>query len=289
MDLSVVIVTWNSGDYLSDCLGSIQGQQSDLTTEVIVVDNASSDGTVEMVRKEFPDVHLLVNTQNLGYTRACNIGLQRTTGRLVLILNPDTRLQSGSLSRMIDYFQDHPQLGVLGPQLLNPDGSIQPSCRRFPSYRLMFWEFTGLSTLFPKHPVFGAWRMGSFDHEEIRSVDQPMGACLLLRREALDQVGFMDERFEMFFNDVDLCRRLASAGWDIVFFPLARVVHDAGSHVRRARYRMLLTSHKDCLRYFRKIRRDPLDELNSVLLGLGLFLALGPRFLLSFLHRLLTS
>jgi len=286
MDLSVVIVTWNSRGYLSDCLESIRSQEGDLATEIIVVDNASSDGTPELVRERFPHAHLIINSDNLGYTRACNLGLQRASGRLVLILNPDTRLQPGSLGLMIDYLGDHPGVGVLGPQLLNPDGSIQPSCRRFPSYRLMLWEFTGLSRLFPEHPVFGAWRMGDFDHRETRPVDQPMGACLLLRREALDRVGLMDERFEMFFNDVDLCRRLTAAGWKIVFFPLARVVHDAGSHVRRVRYRMILTSHKDCLRYFRKVRRGLLDELDSVLLGLGLLISFVPRVLLSFLRRL---
>jgi hypothetical protein len=127
--------------------------------------------------------------------------------------------------------------------------------------------------------------MGDFDHRQTRSVDQPMGACLLLRREAIGQTGLMDERFKMFFNDVDLCRRLRAAGWDVVFFPDARVIHDAGSHVRRNRYRMILTSHKDCLRYFRKVRRGPLDELNSVLLGCALFLSLVPRFLIGCLRR----
>ena len=285
MDLSVVVVTWNSRAYISDCLESIRCQQNDLAIELIVVDNASTDDTAKIVQQRFPEAQLFINARNLGYTRASNIGFERASGRYILVLNPDTRLKPGSLERMIEYIGEHPRVGALGPQLLNPDGSLQPSCRRFPSYRLMLWEFTGLSRLFPRHPVFGAWRMGSFDHREIRSVDQPMGACLLLRREALDAVGFMDERFEMFFNDVDLCRRLASAGWDIIFFPQAQVVHDAGSHVRRERYRMILTSHRDCLSYFRKVRRGPLDGLFLVLLRSGLFISIAPRFLYGFLHR----
>ena len=285
MDLSVVIVTWNSSAYLADCLESVRSQQGDLTTEIIVIDNASSDDTREIIRQKYPGVNLIVNEQNIGYTRACNLGLKESAGKFVLLLNPDTRLESGSLPRMVEYTVEHSRVGALGPQLLNPDGSIQPSCRRFPNYRLMLWEFTGISKLFPKSPVFGAWRMGDFDHRQTRPVNQPMGACLLLRREALDRVGLMDERFEMFFNDVDLCRRLVSAGWDIIFFPPARVVHDAGSHVRRARYRMILTSHKDCLRYFRKVRRGPMDEINSILLGCGLFLSLVPRLLFRFLHH----
>jgi GT2 family glycosyltransferase len=289
MDLSIVVVTWNSSEYIAGCLSPVESQQGGLTTEIIVVDNASSDGTAGIVRKRFPHAHLIVNAENLGFTRACNLGLKKAAGRFVLVLNPDTSMRPGALMKMVEYIDGHPRAGALGPQLLNPDGSIQPSCRRFPSYRLMLWEFTGLSKLFPDHPVFGAWRMGSFDHREIRTVDQPMGACLLLRREALDQIGLMDERFTMFFNDVDLCRRLSSVGWDIVFLPQARVIHDAGSHVRRARYRMILTSHQDCLRYFRKIRCGPLDELNSVLLGCGLYLSLAPRFLFTFLRRLLTS
>lgn len=285
MDLSVVTVTWNSSGYLSDCLDSVENQTGDLATEFIVVDNASTDGTTDIIRHKYPGVHLIVNERNLGYTQACNLGLKRAAGRYLLLLNPDTRLQPGALDRMMEYIAGHPGVGAIGPQLLNPDGSLQPSCRRFPSYRLMLWEFTGLSRLFPGHPVFGAWRMGDFDHRQTRSVDQPMGACLLLRREAIGQVGLMDERFVMFFNDVDLCRRLRAAGWDVVFFPDARVIHDAGSHVRRNRYRMILTSHKDCLRYFRKVRRGPLDELNSVLLGCALFLSLVPRFLIGCLRR----
>jgi GT2 family glycosyltransferase len=289
MELSVVIVTWNSTEYISDCLESIRRERGDLTVEVIVVDNGSADGTVEMVRQKFPWARLVMNRHNLGYTRACNLGIEGTSGRYVLLLNPDTVMQPGSLPRMIQYMDEHPRLGALGPQLLYPDGSIQFSCRQFPSYGLMFWEFTGFSMLFPKSHVFGAWRMGFFDHQQIRSVDQPMGACLLLRHTALREVGLLDERFEMFFNDVDLCRRLSSSGWGIVFFPGARVIHDAGSHVRRAYHRMIIASHKDCFRYFRKYHRGLLDELNLLILGCGLSISLPPRLLMSFLRGMLIS
>lgn len=289
MNLSVVIVTWNSAQYICDCLGSIRREQGDLTVEVIVVDNGSTDGTAEMIRQHFSWARLVVNRHNLGYTRACNLGIEKSSGRYLLLLNPDTVMQPGSLLKMLRYMDEHPRTGALGPQLLYPDGRIQPSCRRFPNYRMMLWEFIGLSRLFPGSPVFGAWRMGSFDHQRTRSVDQPMGACLLLRRPALEEVGSLDERFEMFFNDVDLCRRLSSSGWDIIFFAGVRVTHDAGSHVRRAHGRMIITSHKDCIRYFRKYRHGLLDELNSIVLGCGLYISLPPRLLISFLLRLPAS
>jgi GT2 family glycosyltransferase len=281
MDLSVIIVTWNSENHIEACLASIAREKSTLTMEVIVVDNGSGDNTMEIIQRHFPWVRLLKNKGNLGFTRACNAGLRAAQGKHLLLLNPDTVVMPGSLQGMMDYLEETPRAGAVGPQLLYSHGGIQPSCRQFPTYRLMLWEFLGLRWLFPHSHLFGAWRMGYFDHNHLRSVDQPMGACLFLRGSALHQIGLLDERFGMFFSDVDLCRRLKLEDWDIVFYPTARVVHDAGSHVRRARGRMIVTSHQDCYRYFRKYRRSASDHLSCWLLGCGLILALPPRLLLS--------
>ena len=279
MTLSVVIVTWNSQDHIASCLASLQKQAEDLSDEVIVVDNNSQDGTRQIISRDFTSVRVLANERNLGFTRACNRGLAECQGEYVLLLNPDTEVLLGSLNKMVRYMEAHSQVGALGPQLLSPDGRVQPSCRQFPTYRLMLWEFTGLRCLFPRSRIFGAWRMGYFDHRQLRTVDQPMGACLLLRRSVLQEIGFMDDQFEMFFSDVDLCRRVRQAGWKIIFLPLAQVIHRMGASVRRTRGRMVMISHGDCYRYFKKYRRQLLDYPASWALGFGLLLSLPFRFL----------
>jgi GT2 family glycosyltransferase len=250
-----------------------------MSTEVIVVDNASEDETRDIISRDFPTVQVIRNVENLGFTRGCNRGLAECRGQFILLLNPDTEVMPGSLDKMVQYMVTHSHVGGLGPQLLHPDGRLQLSCRQFPTYSLMLWEFSGLSILFPKSRIFGDWRMGYFDHCHLRAVDQPMGACLLIRKSALEEIGVLDEQFKMFFSDVDLCRRLKGAGWEIIFLPTAQVWHDMGSSVQRARGPMLAVSHRDCYRYFKKYRSGPLDYLYSWMLGLGLLLSLPVRAL----------
>ena len=289
MNLSVVIVTWNSQSHITSCLKSLQEQGGGPSTEIIVVDNASEDQTRRIILRDFPEVNLIGNEVNLGFTRACNRGLDECSGEYILLLNPDTELKSGSVEEMIGYMEKHDRTGVLGPQLLFPDGRVQPSCRQFPTYLLMLWEFTGLRSLLPRSRRFGAWRMGYFDHLQIRSVDQPMGACLLIRKSVLDEVGWLDERFEMFFSDVDICRRTKDIGRENIYFPPAQVVHYAGSSVRRARSRMLSTSHRDCLQYFRKYRSGPLDAIRLWLLSLALLMSLPVRFTAAYLKSFFSA
>jgi N-acetylglucosaminyl-diphospho-decaprenol L-rhamnosyltransferase len=279
MTLSVVIVTWNSQDHIASCLASVQKQGRDLSGEIIVVDNNSDDGTREIISRAFPAVRVFAHERNLGFTRACNRGLAECRGEYVLLLNPDTEVMFGSLHKMVQYMEAHSQVGALGPQLLFPDGRVQPSCRQFPSYGFMLWEFTGLRIAFPRSRIFGGWRMGSFDHRQLRTVDQPMGACLLLRRSLVEEIGLLDEQFEMFFSDVDLCRRVKEAGWKIIFLPSAQVVHHVGASVRTMPGRMMPISHGDCYRYFKKYRRRLLDYPASWMLGLGLLLSLPVRVL----------
>lgn len=268
--LSVIIVTWNSSDCIEECLDSLKRESSDL--EVLVVDNNSQDGTQKIVRNKFPWVRLIENPRNLRYAKANNQGIEQSSGEYILFLNPDTRLNSGAISKLMNFIETHREVGALAPQLLHLDLTVQPSCREFPTLKIMAWEFLGLSHLFPKSRTFGRWRMGYFDHMGLREVDQPMGSCLLISRRVLAEVGSFDERFPMFMNDVDLCYRIRKAGWPIIFFPGASVIHRLGESTQRAKPRMIISSHRSICHYFKKHHPAWWNELLGGFLFLTAFI-----------------
>jgi GT2 family glycosyltransferase len=250
--LSVIIVSWNSRDRLTECLTSLGEQVAELSIETWVVDNHSNDGSVDLVREQFPWVNLLVNRENQGFARANNRALSLATGRYVLFLNPDTQLLSDALAVLLRFMDDHPKVGAVGPQVLFPEGSIQPSCRRFPTLATVLWEAVGLDRALPDHPRFGRYLMGDWDHRSLCRVDQPIGACLMVRSSALEQVGQFDDQFFLFFEEVDLCRRLRSAGWEIYFVPEAQVIHHGGHSTGQDFRRAVWLFHSSRYKYFRK-------------------------------------
>jgi GT2 family glycosyltransferase len=280
MGISIIIVTWNSQDFIRNCLDSIFLTAGEVGYEIIVVDNGSSDQTTKIVREFYPTVNLIENKENLGYAKANNQGIKESQGRYILLLNPDTQLMGNSLGSMYEFMEGNPQLGALGPQLLNPDKSIQPSCREFPSFSILIWEFFGLSRVFPKSRIFGRWRMGYFAFDQPREVDQPMGSCLVLRRETLEEVGVFDENFTMFFNDVDLCYRIKNAGWKIYFYPDAQVIHHRGASTRKVKRKMIWFSHLAFYKFFKKHKRGLANRLLLFLFCIPLFLSALPRMIL---------
>ncbi|MFN3652442.1 MAG: glycosyltransferase family 2 protein [Armatimonadota bacterium] len=251
MDLSVVIVNWNTRELLRDCLASLWAARphSGLETEVIVVDNASADGSAAMVASEFPEVRLIANTENRNYAAGNNQGLALASGRAVLLLNPDTVVPPEALPSLVRDLAEHPGAGAVSPALVYPDGRIQPSVRGFPSPAALVGELTGLARLFPGSAL-GAYRVGDLPPDRATSVDQPMASAFMLRREALDQVGFFDEQFPLFFNDVDLCYRLKQAGWEILYDPRVRVVHVGGASTRQVRPQAIRMSHEGLKRFY---------------------------------------
>jgi GT2 family glycosyltransferase len=246
VSLAAVIVSYNTRDLLRDCLRHLTGQR------VIVVDNASTDGSTAMIRAEFPAVELIANPGNRGFAAACNQGLAASAEEFILILNPDTAVTATALTTLLDTMRSAPQAGACGPRIVNPDDSLQPSCRRFPTLgRLVMDEF-GLGKLFPHSRLFGDYRMTWWAHDRRREVDQLMGAALLLRRAALDQVGVFDERFFMYYEEVDLCLRLHQRGWKILFVPDAIVTHHGGASARQALAAMTLTRYRSLIAFYRK-------------------------------------
>jgi hypothetical protein len=262
MKLSIVIVTWNSAADIEPCIDSINyGAEF----EVIVVDNASTDATLGLLRQHH-HLRLVENTSNLGYARANNQGIKLATGEYVLLLNPDTRAELGALDALCSYLDEHPAVGAVAPRLISPDGATQFSIRSFPTAASLFWELIGLARLFPKSRVFSRWKMKYFDYSRTAEVDQPMASCLMVRKTVLDQLGGMDEQFPMFYNDVDLSKRMADAGWKTVYVADARVLHRHGASTKQVRAKMIRESHRSAFRYLRKHDHSGLFWLKAIVL-----------------------
>ncbi len=228
-DVSVVILSWNTKDLLLRCLETVAASDTPPTRETIVVDNASSDGSAEIASARFPGIRLLVNGRNEGYARGNNQGIRLARGRHVLLLNSDTELAPRALRALVRFLDAHPRYGAVGARLWNPDGSIQPACMRFPSLATALLHDAKPGRWWPENPIVRRHFYREFDHLESRDVEQPPGAALCLRREALDDVGLLDEELFLFFNDVDLCRRLWRRGWRIRYLADANVVHHGGA------------------------------------------------------------
>jgi GT2 family glycosyltransferase len=248
-DLSIVIVNWNVRELLRACLRSLD---PNLHAEVIVVDNASSDGSVEMVRGEFPTVRLIANGRNLGYGAAINQAVSQCTGDYLLILNPDTEVRPGAVHRLVEFIYERPRAACVGPHLVNPDGSTQSSRRSFPGLWTAFVESTILQRWFGGLGALRRFYRSAQPDDVPQQVDWLVGACLLLRRAALDEVGGFDERFFMYSEEMDLCYRLRQAGYEIWFVPRAEVMHHEAASSSQDLFRRNVNFHESRYRFFRK-------------------------------------
>jgi N-acetylglucosaminyl-diphospho-decaprenol L-rhamnosyltransferase len=250
-DLAVVVVNHNTGEYLARCTSSIASSAGELRTELVVVDNASSDGSVD--RASGPGIRLIRNPDNRGFARAANQGIEATTAPLVLLLNPDAEVVGGSLTALVKVARERPRAGAIGALVRNPDGSIQPSARRVPR----LGEALGhafLGPIWKDNPWTRSYTMAAWDRSSEREVEWVSGSAMLLRREALDEVGAFDEGYFMYVEDVDLCTRLRRAGWEVLFSPELEVVHQIGVSTHGQRGRMAFAHSDSIYRYFAKHR-----------------------------------
>ncbi len=250
-DLSIIIVSWNVRDLLRACLSSIDAGCSQLDLEVIVVDGASADGSPAMVRAEFPWVTLIACDENVGFPRGNNIGLAAANGRCLLLLNPDTEIIADTLPLMVNYLAQRPDVGGLGAQQLNPDGSVLSTRRRFPTLATALFESTWLEPIAPKRILRHYYVLDVPDDAET-DVDWVNGACLMTRREVFEQVGGLDEAYFMYSEELDWCRRIKQAGWRIVYLPAAQIVHHVGKSSEQAATARHINFQRAKLRYFRK-------------------------------------
>ncbi len=236
-DVGIIILNWNTRDLLRRCLETVVASEGDFTFKVVVVDNASSDGSAEMVRQQFPTVQVIASEINGGYPYGNNLGLKALgfrgkgdlaadTPRYVVLLNPDTEVPPDAFCCMTQYMNARPEIGVAGPKLVLEDGSLDLACRRsFPTPEVSFYRFSGLSKLFPNHPRFGRYNMTFADPDQEIEVDSVVGAYMQVRREAIAAAGLLDETFFMYGEDLDWAYRIKKAGWKVFYHPKVTVKH----------------------------------------------------------------
>jgi GT2 family glycosyltransferase len=275
IDLSVVIVSYNTRDLLDACLDAVFRSWGGEGLEVIVVDNASSDDSVAMVRAHLPAAMVIEEAGNAGFARACNDGLRASRGRYVMLLNSDTLALDDALPQIVSFLDAHPDCAVCGPRLLNRDGSRQSSGYLFTNLADILWESLGLTRSFPNSPIFNRRGQGSSDLDQTREVDWVSGACLAARRQAIDHVGLLDEGFFMYDEDVDWCRRMKQAGLKVYLCPDARIVHYGRASIVQTAGTVAPQVVASRVRYFRKYHGPGSTLVLRLLSALGMALRLA--------------
>lgn len=232
-ELSIIIVSWNVKKLLAKCLESIFKNQGNLDLEIIVVDNASKDKTVEMIKQEFSRIKLIANNKNLGFAKANNQGIKQSQGEFILILNPDTEIIGNGLEKMLEFMKQNQKAGIAGCQHLNPDKTIQPSVRRFPTLVPILLILTKIAKILPNLPSLKKYLAKDFNYKQQRQVDQTAGSFLMIRRQVIEKIGLFDEKFFTWFEEVDLCKRAKNAGWEIWYTPVAEIIHHGGASFKQ--------------------------------------------------------
>lgn len=278
MDLSILIVNFNTCQLTVDCLRSVFASETGYTYEVIVIDNNSKDASVQTLREQFPQVKLIENTENTGFAKANNQGMAVSQGRYVLLLNSDTVIQTDTIQTMVAFMDEHPSVGASGCKIILPDGSLDKACKRgFPTPSASFYYAFGLSKLFPNNPRFNQYQLGYLDPDQEYPVDCLVGAFMLVRKETLEQVGGLDETFFMYGEDIDWCYRIKEAGWGIHYVPRTTIVHYKGGSARRRPFKIIYEFHRAMILFHRKHYRKKYNIWvnGAVYAGVGVKLVLS--------------
>jgi GT2 family glycosyltransferase len=255
--VSVVIVSWNARDYLSECLDSLNAEAYEGRLEIVVVDNASSDGSAEMVRARFPDVRLICNEQNLGFAKANNVGIRVTQGQYIALINSDVHVLPHCINTLVDYFNRDPKAGIIGPLIIGRDGKQQPSCRGFPRLWNTLCRALALDTTFSSSRWFGGYLLPHVDHSVQMHADILSGCFWMVRRDALNAVGLLDEAFFIYGEDMDWCRRFWAGGWTATFVPQASAIHYGGASSANAPIRFSVEMQRADCQYWSKHHSKP--------------------------------
>ena len=287
MLLSVIIVNYNVQYFLEQCLHSVFKSGEDLPMEVFVVDNNSNDGSVEMVKKKFPRVKLIANTENLGFSRANNQAIRQASGRYILLLNPDTVVEDNTLPKVVGFMEKHRDAGGLGVKMLDGQGKFLPESKRgLPTPGVAFCKIFGLSALFPKSKVFGKYHLGYLDNGQTHQVEVLSGAFMLLRKEALDRAGLLDEDFFMYGEDIDLSYRLVKAGYRNYYYPGARIIHYKGESTKKSSINYVMVFYRAMVIFAGKHFSRKNARIFSVLINLAIYLRAMVAILSRFIRRI---
>jgi GT2 family glycosyltransferase/lipopolysaccharide/colanic/teichoic acid biosynthesis glycosyltransferase len=284
LELSIIIVSYNVREFLEQALLSIHKAVKNISHEVFVVDNASSDGSADLIARKFPAVKLARNSMNLGFARANNLAIGQCRGKFICLVNPDTIVQEDTFSVLIDFLRNHPEAGAVGCKILNPDGTLQLACRRsFPTPWVAFTKITGLASLFPRSRLFGRYNLTYLNPEKTSEVEAISGSFMVIRKQAQEQIGLLDEMFFMYGEDLDFCYRLNAAGWKIYYVPATQIIHFKGESSKRSYFEHRLIFYQAMRIYVRKHFRKGRQLFPSWILILAIYL----RTVLSFLNGML--
>ncbi len=243
--LSIIIVSWNVKNFLSKCLYSLYEYRKNLNIEVIVVDNNSTDGSVEIIRNKFPDSKIIANKKNLGFAKANNQGIAVSNADLILLLNPDTEIMEGTLQKMVEFMQKNEKAGIAGCKHLNPDFTFQPSVRRFPNFLIILMLITKIAKIFPNNRLFLSYLAKDIDNSKNQQVDQVAGSFFLIKKKLIDQIENFDEKFFIWFEEVDMCKRAKNAGWQVWYVAQAQMIHHGGQSFKQ---QLLIRNQKNFLK-----------------------------------------
>lgn len=283
MELSIIIVNYNTEEELFQCISSITKSRINVESEIIVVDNASKKDSLNRVKNAF-NICILQNARNVGFARAVNQGIYHSEGNYILLLNPDTMVEENTIQILLDYIKEKKDAGCVAPAITYPDGKLQPSARSFPTYTKAFFGRQSLLTgLFPNNPITRSYLSLDMDRTNPQEVDWVMGACLITKREVLNEVGFFDERFFLFVEDVDFCYRLKEHKYKVYYVPYVKVIHKFGAATNKSWYRSVLSHNYGMFKFFEK-HYNP-----NIVLKLLLFLGLVLRVLYLFIFRTVTE
>ena len=286
-NISVIIVSWNTRELLLQCLRTIEKAASDIELEITVVDNGSSDGSAELVQTQFPMVLLIQNNGNVGFAAANNQAIRQSRSTYICLVNSDVEVFPNTFLSLLHYLQKNPRVGMVGPRILNPDGSLQASCRKYPNIWNTLCSSFALHALFPQSSFFSGGFMDFWNHDEVRSVDVLSGCFWMVRKQAIEDVGLLDEGFFMYAEDIDWCKRFHDAGWDVVLYPGAEAIHYGGASSSNAPVRFYVEMLKARKRYWKKhhnlLQRFVLTVVS--VLGLALRVVIYASMVLAIPHR----
>jgi len=283
MDLTIIIVNYNVKEFLEQSIISIKKSCSNIEYELFVVDNASSDGSIEIIQKKFPEVKLIANTENRGFAAANNQAITRAQGYYILLINPDTIVQEDTFSIILNFFHNHPDCGMVGCKILNPDGSLQLACRRsFPTPWVAFTKIIGLSKLFPGNKLFGRYNLSYLDPDETYEVEAISGSFMFFRRQVIKDIGYLDESFFMYGEDLDWCFRIREAGWKIYYLPETKIIHFKGESSKKSESDLILQFYRAMKLFVEKHYHHRYLDVPQWLLMLGITLRASLTFLSKF-------